>query len=62
MDSNPRDSVGNVGSMGRNYRKIKVSSLSIHGEKSGCLRSSPLGWDGEETSPYPINQEKKKIP
>ncbi|MGD1807506.1 hypothetical protein ACP6PL_18995 [Dapis sp. BLCC M126] len=30
-----------------NERTIKVESLSIHGEKSGCLRSSPLGWDGE---------------
>ncbi|MGD1713422.1 hypothetical protein [Dapis sp. BLCC M172] len=51
------------------YPKIKVSSLSFKGEKSGRLRSIPLGWDGEVSrscraaplTPYPIDQEKKKI-
>ncbi|OZH51607.1 hypothetical protein AFK68_29805 [Hydrocoleum sp. CS-953] len=58
------------------YQKIKVSSLSFKGEKSGRLRSIPLGWDGEVSrsyraaplymsataeTPYPIDQEKKKI-
>ncbi len=28
------------------YLKIKVQSLSIHGEKTGRLRSMTLGWDG----------------
>ncbi|MGD1805300.1 hypothetical protein ACP6PL_07635, partial [Dapis sp. BLCC M126] len=28
-------------------------------QESGRLRSSPLGWDAEETSAYPIDQEKR---
>ncbi len=31
-------------------------------KKAVGKRSIPLGWDGEVSSPYPIDQEKKKFP
>ncbi|NEQ35211.1 MAG: hypothetical protein F6K40_02355 [Okeania sp. SIO3I5] len=34
--------------------KKKLESLSFQGEKSGRFAT---GWDAEETSPYPIDQE-----
>jgi len=43
--------------------RLELLSSSVHRQvASGRLRSSPSGWDGEETSPYPIDQESGQTP
>ncbi len=39
-----------------NYQIIKVESFPFK-EKKRSFAEHDLGWDGEETSPYPIDQE-----
>ncbi len=48
----------------RGFRSLRDATRTPYpiDQDSGRKAEHSVGWDGEETSPYPIDQEKKKIP